>query len=96
MSDRMPVLMAAQAVAMSARTNQLTTHAVDDMRIKAEELLAHGDELRLAVLTFASAYEGARRDPGALAVHGTTLEAEIRELLKLNTAAPRTRADIDG
>lgn len=97
MSNRMPVLMAAQAVAMSARTDGLTLHAVEDMRVKAEELLSHGDELRLAVLTFATAYERDRRDPAAMAVHGTALEAEIREALNIAApAATRTRADIDG
>jgi len=96
MSQRMPVLMAAQAVALSARTNTLTAQAVEAMLARACEALAPVDELRAAVVTFAAAYERHRRDPEAMAVHGVTLEAEIREILKLNPAMPRTRVDIDG
>ena len=63
-------LMAAYAVAMSARTNQLTEHAVEDMRVKAEELLLKEHPAYKPILHFATMYEITRRDPAALAVLG--------------------------
>jgi hypothetical protein len=77
MSERMPVLTAAMSVALSARTDQLTMHAVDDMRTKAEELLAKGDGLRSAIIAFATAYEADRRDKAAMAAHGVALQAAL-------------------
>lgn len=77
MSERMPVLTAAMSVALSARTDQLTLHAVDDLRTKAEELLAKGDGLRSAIIAFATAYEVDRRDKAAMAAHGVALQAAL-------------------
>lgn len=52
-----PARMAALAVALSAQTDMLTPHQVEDMRTKAEELLPPGDPLRAAILSFASMHE---------------------------------------
>lgn len=89
-------LMAAFAVAMSARTAQLTDHAVEDMRVKAEELLLKDHPAYQPILRFATMYEITRRDPAALAALGDQLEHDIR----LAVAPPQRelpfRADIDG
>lgn len=95
MADRVPALMAAQAVALSARTGTLTQHAVDDMRIRAEELLARDDPMRAAVLTFATQYEAHRRDAYALKVLGEALERDLRVHLSLDRVLSERR-DIDG
>lgn len=52
-----PARMAALAVALSAQTDMLTPHQVEDMRTKAEELLPPGDPLRAAILSFATMHE---------------------------------------
>lgn len=95
MSDRLPALFAAQAVALSARTGALTQNAVDDMRTRAEELLPRGDDLRAAILSFATMYEDCRRDAGALAMQGRILDAALSRALNPE-AGPRDRRDIDG
>ena len=46
MTARMPVLVAARAVGMSARTGSLTQHAVDDLRTKAQFVRITGAGLR--------------------------------------------------
>ena len=79
--SRMPALMAAYAVAMSARTGQLMPHAVDDMRVKAEELLDRGDDLRAACILFATKYEELKRDAYALRVLGEALAADIERAI---------------
>lgn len=96
MTNRMPVLMAAQAVALSARTGSLRPEAVTNMVDQAITRLSPGDDLRSAVITFSEAFDRDRRDPGAMEVHGVTLETELREILKLNPASPRVRVDLDG
>lgn len=95
MSSRVPALVAAQAVALSARTDGLTMHAVDDMRTKAEELLARDDPMRGAMLAFATQYEALRRDPYALRLLGEALERALAEALALGPAPARPRRDID-
>lgn len=94
--EHMPALFAAYAVALSARTGQLTQHAVDNMRIKAEEVLKRDHPAYPAVVTFATQYEVHRRDPVMLASLGETLELCLR--LASAPAAPerRMRADLDG
>lgn len=96
MSERMPALFAAQAVAMSARTDGLTLHAVEDMRTKAEELLMRDDPLRAAVLTFASMFEVHHRDKAALADLGVSLELAVAQSIAPVRPELRWRADIDG
>ncbi len=88
-------LMAAFSVAMSARCNQLTPHAVEDMRIKAEEILGREHAAYPVITTFATMYEMHRRDPAALAELGEDLE---RGLKYATAPAPRMpeRRDIDG
>lgn len=86
----------AQAVAMSARTNQLTRHAVDDLRSVAEETLPKGHELRAAILTFATGYEVLRHDPYGLAKLGEQLEAALHRALGVIRPELRPRSDIDG
>lgn len=94
--NRTPALMAAQAVALSARTGMLTQHAVDDMRTRAEELLARTDTMRWACIRFATQFEQLRRDPVALAQLGEELERELAEELRIAAPASRERRDIDG
>lgn len=96
MADRVSVLMAAKAVALSARTDGLTPHAVEDMRTRAEELLARDDALRPACIRFATMFEEYRRDAYALRMLGEELEREIEAALGLTPPAPRLRRDLDG
>lgn len=94
MSERMPVLFAAQAISLSARTNVLTRHAVDDMRERAEQLLPEGDELRRAILTFATQYEILHRDTYGLKVLGEALQRDVDVAMGASPPA-RKRRDID-
>lgn len=96
MADRVAVLMAAKAVALSARTDGLTAHAVEDMRVRAEELLARDDDLRPACIRFATMFEEYRRDPYALRKLGEELEREIDAAVGLLRPELRVRRDIDG
>lgn len=91
--EHVPALMAAFAVALSARTNMLTPHAVDQMRTQAEELLPRDHGAYSAIVSFATQYEIYHRDPEALAKLGEYLEASLTEAV-----GPRRpyRADIDG
>lgn len=95
MSDRLSVLFAAHAVALSSRTNVLTRHAVDDMRGRAEQLLPQGDDLRTAILTFATQYEILHRDPYGLRVLGEALQRDLDAAMGAPAPA-RERRDIDG
>ncbi len=90
MSARLPALFAAQAVALSARMGEVTLHAVDDLRTKAEELLPKGDPLRQAVLAFATMYEVHRRDKAALAAMGEALDRAVAEALRRQPVDPST------
>jgi hypothetical protein len=94
--EHTPALMAAFAVAMSARTGQLTDHAVEDMRIKAEEVLLRDHPAYPVIMSFATMYEVNRRNPEALTQMGESLEHGIR--LAVQPAEPERpfRADIDG
>jgi hypothetical protein len=97
MSLRMPAMFAAEAVALNAITGSRTMHMVDDMRTKAEELLARDDDLRRAILAFATQYEVLKRDEYGLKVLGEQLRAAVATALNPE-AVPRTlrhRADID-
>lgn len=96
MSDHLPAYMAALAVALSARTGGLTLHMVDDMRTKAEELLARDDPLRSAILTFCTMYEQDSRDAAALAAHGEDLQRAVQWVTAPAPAPERVRRDIDG
>lgn len=92
---RTPALMAAFSTAMSARAGQVTPHQVDEMRIKAEELLDRDDPVRSAIITFATKYEELRRDLYALRILGENLEAEVGQALNPDHVARRHRADLD-
>lgn len=97
MSDEhTPALLAAFAVALSARTQTLTAQAVDDMRARAEELLTPTHPVRPAIIAFATQYELHRRDPEKLAELGDELEACLRRAVALQTPERPWRADIDG
>lgn len=93
---RIEVIFAAKAVAGAARTRSLTAHMVDELRVKAEELLPRGDVLRAEVLTFATMYEAYRRDDYAMEKFGEALDRAVH--VSLNPDAPqlRERRDIDG
>lgn len=94
MSDRLSALMAAHAVALSARTGSLTQHAVDEMRGRAEQVMGREDTMRAAILSFATMYEALRRDAYAVEKLGEQLEAALRSELSL-TRTMRERRDLD-
>ncbi len=96
MSDALPVIFAAKAVAGSARCGGLTLHMVDDLRTKAEELLERGDPLRLEVLAFATMYEEYHRDAYAMQKLGESLDAAVHVALNPDAPKLRERRDIDG
>ena len=87
--EHVPALMAAQAVAMSARTNQLTLHMVDDARTRAEQLLPRDHPARAAMLTFATMYEQHRRDPEAMRKQGEYLQDALGRALNPDAPTPR-------
>lgn len=91
--QHVPALMAAFAVALSARTNMLTPHAVDQMRTQAEELLPRDHDAYPAIVSFATQYEIYHRDPEALSRLGQYLEDSLTQAV-----GPRLpwRADLDG
>lgn len=95
-SDRQPVQSAAFAVALSARTDGLTLHQVDAMRGVAEQLLGHGDPLRLACLHFATMWEAYRYDAAALRRFGEELDRAVSADLNPDRPAPQFRSDVDG
>lgn len=95
MSDRTPAYSAALAVALNARTGSLTLHMVDDMRIRAEELLDRDDPMRAAIIGFATSYEEFRRDAYAMEKLGETLQAALSDALSLTAVSRRERRDID-
>lgn len=90
------VMMAASAVALKAQHGGLTLHDVDDLRTKAEELLAKDDPFRPAVMTFATMYEQNRRNPAALAELGADLWRAVHYITAPPPPATRERKDIDG
>jgi hypothetical protein len=89
-----PVLLAAQAVSMRARCAGLTPLEVDAMRVRAEELLPRGDQLRAAIVQFCTMFE-LRPDPAALAELGAELGRAVDRALR---PAPidQGRSDIYG
>lgn len=91
--EHVPALMAAFAVALSARTNMLTSHAVDQMRTQAEELLPRDHAAYPAIVSFATQYEIYHRDPDALARLGQYLEDSLHQAVGPQR---QWRADIDG
>jgi len=90
------VRIAVFAAAMQARCGELEEFAVDDMRCKAEELLAPGDDLRSAVILFATQYQALHRDAYALRLLGENLQAALDVSLRPDAPARRFRRDIDG
>lgn len=74
---RVQVLMAAQGVALSARTDTLDARQVDAMRCQAEELLPRPDPARTTIIAFATQYELERRDAAAVRQLGVWLQDEI-------------------
>lgn len=87
--EHVPALIAAQAAAMSARTGQLTQQAVDEARIKAEELLPRDHPARAAVITFATMYEQYRRDPEQMRKQGEYLQDALGRALNPDSPDPR-------
>lgn len=94
--EHIPALMAALSVALSARTHQLTSHAVDEMRVKAEELLRRDHPAHPIIMTFCTMYEMQRRDRDAVAALGDDLERGINHVVWQPSAALTERRDIDG
>jgi phage terminase small subunit len=86
--DHVPALTAALAAAMSARTGQLTQQAVDEARIKAEELLPRDHPARAAVITFATMYEQYRRDAEQMRKQGEYLQDALGRALNPDATAP--------
>ncbi len=95
-STHMPAAFAAIAVALSTRTGGLTMHMVDDLRTKAEELLPRGDDLRSAVLSFATMYEDHRWDRDAMGMLGRGLQRAVDAWLHPDARPAPFRRDIDG
>ena len=89
------VMMAASAVALSARSGQVTQHDVEDLRVKTEELLGRDDPMRGPILTFASMYEVHRRDREAVRALGEDLWRAIGWGTATASTVPHRR-DIDG
>jgi hypothetical protein len=89
-------LMAAFAVAMNARSGQLTAHMVDDMRTKAEEVLRRDHPAYPLITAFATQYELHNHDRTVLATLGETLERGIRLAVAPAPARLPFRSDIDG
>ncbi len=89
-------LSAAFAVAMNARAGQLTLHLVEDMRIKAEELLSREHPAYPLITAFATQYELHQRDKAKLVELGDQLERGIRMAVAPEWRALPFRRDIDG
>jgi hypothetical protein len=95
MSAPIPVLLAVQHVALSARLNEVGPQDVEAMLAQAEEMLDHGAPLYRAVTGFATQYMEVRRDEGALAMQGRILEEALH--VELGLIAPAAaRRDVDG
>jgi hypothetical protein len=86
--EHIPALSAAFAAALSARTGQLTQQAVDEARIKAEDLLPRDHPARAAVITFATMYEQYRRDPDQMRKQGEYLQDALGRSLNPDATAP--------
>ncbi len=96
-ANRQAVQMSAFATAMSARTDGLTQNQVDATRTLAEQMLDHGDPLRLSIIHFATMFEEYRRDPAALRRFGDELDRAVNADLHPDRVARRIeRRDIDG
>lgn len=78
-----PAYIAAQAVALNARTNMLTDHMVDDMREKAEELLPRDHPMRAEIIMFATQYMELKRDAYAMRLLGENLETGLHNALNI-------------
>lgn len=93
--DAMRVKMAAFAVAMQAKTGSVDTLDVDTLEVQAEELLARGAPLRLAVMEFATQFPLVRDDRAALAAEGARLARAV-ELAAMAEVPGSGRLDIHG
>lgn len=88
------VLLAAIAVALSARCGSVRPHAVTDLRQLAETLPSD-HPLRFEAMAFAAAFDTHRRDPQALASLGDALDRGITRILRRDPA-DLGRKDIHG
>lgn len=88
------VLLAAVAVAFSARGGRVQPHAVADLRQLAEAL-PPDHPLRFEAIAFAAAFDTHRRDPQALASLGEALDRGITRILRRDPA-DLERKDIHG
>lgn len=94
-ANRQAVQMSAFATAMSARTDGLTQNQVDATRTLAEQMLDHGDPLRLAILHFATMFEQWRRDSAAMRRFGEELDRAVNADLHPDRPLRTVRRDID-
>lgn len=90
-----PVMLAAQHVAMCAKLNEVVAQDVEAMLGQAEEMLDHGAPFYRAITGFATQYMAARHDADALAMQGRILEEALMVELGLS-APPSERRDING
>lgn len=90
-----PALLAAQAVALRARTGGLQAYEVDDMRVRAEQLLARDSALRAAIYHFCTMYELDHHDSAKLIEHGEELSRGVDRALRPD-AVDAGRIDIHG
>lgn len=92
---QMDVILAAWHAAMRAKLGDLDMMDVEDMRVRAEELLDHGCDLYRAITGFATRVEIVRHDRDALACEGRWLAHALERELGLVRDLPERR-DIDG
>ena len=81
---------------MNARTGSVTLHMVEDMRIKAEEILSRDHPAYPLITAFATQYELHSRNPAMLAQLGDALEYGIRMAVAPPAPERPYRADLDG
>lgn len=94
---RVGLMTAILSVSLSARQNVLEVWKVADLRERAVSVLPQGDDLRQAVVGFASRYPDLRRDAYALRLLGDELYCALNVALNPEAASgSRYRSDVDG
>lgn len=89
-----PILLAATAAALSARTGRIQPHQVEALT-GAAHALPEGHPLRFEVMTFCHAWGQHRRDPEAVSALGEALDRGIARALRKDPI-DRNRSDIHG
>lgn len=74
--------LAAFALSMRAKINDVDAMEVDELQGKAAQLLEAGDPLLYAINTFATQYQLCHADPAGLAVQGHNLSDAIARITR--------------